>query len=304
MLVDITDSSRSGSGSDVILSPEDAVKTPGQRRTKAATTTEPVLEPRSIRERLGRPATLRHATPLEPFGFVSILRVIYAMGLSVLCLLTAGGAIAMLLAWQQEESSGGLLTSQLDRLWDLFELLAEIERIVAFATLAFAVAWIFVATLNLNRATGKGLNPFVAAASLLIGVGMVWVVGDQIVAEADTNLAKAGGIALQAAFLLIPVFALERIATAAEAKRQSIRFAFVLATAYLALLESLGALSTIDRTTDIHGWGRTGANLVIVVLIQALGALAANEAGRAIEEGTRLRYDIRHRFGESLLAAI
>ena len=278
--------------------------TPGQRRSKASTTSEQVGEPRSLRERLGGERQPRHATPLEPFGFVEIFRTLYAIGLSVLCLLTLGGAVAMLLAWQQEDSSGGLLTSQLDRLWDLFELLAEIERVVAFATLAFAVVWIFVATLNLKRATGKGLNPVVAAASLLVGVGMVWVVGDQIVSDADDNLTRAGGIALQAVFLIIPLLALERVATAAEAKHQSVRFSFVLAVAYLAVLESLGALSTIDRTTDIPGWGRAGANLVIAVLVQALGALAANEAGRAIEDATRNRYDIRHRFGESLLATV
>jgi hypothetical protein len=300
MTVDATDSSRPAPG----LSPEDAVMTPGQRRSKASTTSAEVDEARSWRERLGGERQPRHATPLEPFGFVKIFRTLYALGLSALCLLTLGGAIAMLLAWQQEDSSGGLLTSQLDRLWDLFDVLAEIERIVAFATLAFATAWIFVATLNLNRATGKGLNPFVAAASLLVGVAMVWVVGDRIVSEADDNIAKAGGIALQAIFLLIPLLALERVASAAEAKHQSVRFSFVLAVAYLALLESLGALSTIDRTTDIPGWGRAGANLVIVVLVQALGALAANEAGRAIEEATRNRYDIRHRFGESLLASL
>jgi len=166
------------------------------------------------------------------------------------------------------------------------------------------VGWMLIATWNLNRATGKGPNPFIVAASLITGVAMAWLVGDQLVADAGNNLAKAGGIALQAVALLIPVLALERVATAAEAKHQSIRFAFVLAVAYLALLESLGALSTIDRTTEIQGWGRTGANLVIVVLVQALGALAASEAGRAIEEGTRNRYDIRHRFGESLLASI
>jgi hypothetical protein len=33
-----------------------------------------------------------------------------------------------------------------------------------------------------------------------------------------------------------------------------------------------------------------------------LGALSANEAARSIEEGTTHRYELRHRFGESLLA--
>ncbi|HUF99931.1 MAG TPA: hypothetical protein VMM60_17530 [Ilumatobacter sp.] len=301
--MDTSDSSRLGSTADV-MSPEDAVMTPGQRKSKAATTSEPVLEPRSLRERFGGQHQPRHATPLEPFGLVRVARAVYATGLSVLCLLTVGGAIVMLLAWQQERSSGVLLSTQLERLWDLFDLLAAIERIVAFATLGFATFWVVMATWNLNRATGKGLHPVVAAASLLVGVFGVWIVGDQLVGEADNNLAKAGGIAVQAVCLVLPLLALQRVALASEAKHQSVRFSFVLAIAYLALLESLGALSTIDRTTEIDGWGRTGANLVIVVLVQALGALAANEAGRAIEEGTQNRYDIRHRFGESLLASL
>ncbi len=49
-------------------------------------------------------------------------------------------------------------------------------------------------------------------------------------------------------------------------------------------------------------WGKLAAYLLIGGLIQVLGTLAANEAARAIEEGTQHRYDLRHRFGETLLA--
>ena len=36
--------------------------------------------------------------------------------------------------------------------------------------------------------------------------------------------------------------------------------------------------------------------------MMVLGTLAANEAARAIEEATDHRYELRHRFGEALLA--
>ena len=71
---------------------------------------------------------------------------------------------------------------------------------------------------------------------------------------------------------------------------------------YIAHLQGLGGLSTIDKTTDPDKWGKLGAYLLIGGLIEVLGTLSANEAARAIEEGTEHRYQLRHRFGESLLA--
>jgi hypothetical protein len=41
---------------------------------------------------------------------------------------------------------------------------------------------------------------------------------------------------------------------------------------------------------------------VIGALLQVLGSLSANEAARAIEDGTEHRFRLRQRFGESLLA--
>jgi hypothetical protein len=71
---------------------------------------------------------------------------------------------------------------------------------------------------------------------------------------------------------------------------------------YLAQMQFLGGVSTVEQTADPTEWGRLGAYLVIGALLQVLGSLAANEAARAIEDGTGHRFRLRQRFGESLLA--
>jgi hypothetical protein len=71
---------------------------------------------------------------------------------------------------------------------------------------------------------------------------------------------------------------------------------------YLAHLQGLGGVSNIERTDDPTEWAMLGIYLVIGALIQALGALAVNEAARAVETGTQHRFDLRSRFGESVLA--
>ena len=130
----------------------------------------------------------------------------------------------------------------------------------------------------------------------------VWFVGANQVADADGPITKGVGIAIQAAFLAIPLIALERVAEAAEARHRPLRATYLIAVVYLAHLQGLGGLSTIEETNDPEKWGRLGAYLLIGGLIQVLGTLSANEAARAIEEGTEHRYQLRHRFGESLLA--
>jgi hypothetical protein len=195
-----------------------------------------------------------------------------------------------------------VLTTQIDRTWELFNYLREIERWVAFGVVPVAVGWIVLATINVRRATGLRRKPSVAAASLLIGIGGVWFIGATQVADAEGPITKGVGIAIQAAFLAIPLIALERVAEAAEARHRPLRATYVIAVVYIAHLQGLGGLSTIEKTTDPEKWGKLGAYLLIGGLIQVLGTLSANEAARAIEEGTEHRYELRHRFGESLLA--
>ncbi len=289
--------------------------TPGQvdaRRTITRTTITPapgtvvpeeVKPPRpSLRDRLNRPNLHSDLNPaVEPYPGINILRLVMTGMLSVMCMLTIAGSVLMLLLWQQNRNAG-VLTTQVDRTWELFDYLREIERWFAFGVIPVALAWIVLATINVRRATGQRRNPVIAAGSLVVGIAGVWIIGATQVADADGPATKAVGIAIQAAFLAIPLIVMERVAEAAEARHRPLRATYVISVLYLAHLQGLGSLSTTDVTSDADMWGKLAAYLLIGGLIQVLGTLAANEAARAIEEGTQHRYDLRHRFGETLLA--
>jgi len=289
--------------------------TPGQeqaKRTITRTTITPapgtivheeVKQARStLRDRINQRQQHGDLTAaLAPYPGPSILRTVMAIMLSTMCLLTIGGAVLMLLLWQQDRESG-VLSTQVERTWDIFGYLRETERVIAFAVVPVAIAWVVMATINVRRATGQRRNPILAAASLVVGLGGVWFIGATQVAEADGPVTRAVAIAIQAAFLAIPLIVLERVAEAAEARHRPLRATYVIGVAYLAHLQGLGSLSTIDPTNDAEQWGKLGAYLMIGGLIQVLGTLSANEAARAIEEGTEHRFQLRHRFGEALLA--
>jgi len=76
-------------------------------------------------------------------------------------------------------------------------------------------------------------------------------------------------------FLAIPLIALERVAEAAEARHRPLRATYVIAVVYIAHLQGLGGLSTIEKTTDPEEWGQLGAYLLIGGLIAVLGTLSA-----------------------------
>lgn len=237
----------------------------------------------------------------EPLPGASYLRLTMSLLLSVVCLLTVGGAVLLLLLWRQSRDSG-LLTSQLDRTWDLLDAMQNVERWVAFALIPIAMAWIALAAVNVGRATGQHRNAVLAALSLPVALAGVWIVGSEMVAGSDDAITQAAGWALQFAILALPVIFLERIAATAEARHRPLRATYLIAGAYLAQLQFLGGLSTIDPAEAQDEWGRLGAYLLIGALLQVLGSLSANEAARAIEDGTQHRYQLRSRFSESLLA--
>ncbi len=266
--------------------------------------TEPVpttVQKRSFRDRVKDRSHGELTAAEEPFVAGSSIRLGLAVMLSGLCLLTVGGAILVLLLWQQDRASG-VLTSQLDRTWDLFDALRLVERWFAFAVIPVATVWIAIAALNVRRATGIRRNPVVTALSLPVGAIGAWYVGREIVGSADDWVGQVSGYVLQCVFLAIPLLALLRLAQAAEARNRPLRVSYVVAAAYLAQLQFLGGLSTIDQASPAAKWGQLGAYLIIGALIQVLGALSVNEAARSIEEGTTHRYELRHRFGESLLS--
>ena len=258
-------------------------------------------EPAGVGRRERSAGTNQLTSARAPLEGPQILRRAMAVLLAVLCLVTIAGAILMLLLWQQDREAG-VLSSQLDRTWDLFDTLRDIERWVAFGVVPVAMAWIALATLHVRRATGPRRNPAAAALSLPIGLAGVWLMGDQVVARSDDWLGQAAGFVLQAVFLAIPWLALERVAVSAEARRGAMRSTYVIAAVYLAQMQFLGGVSTVEETADSTEWGRLGAYLVIGALLQVLGALSADEAARAVEDGTEHRFRLRQRFGESLLA--
>lgn len=269
--------------------------------TPAPGTTDVEESESGIKRLFGRRSDDELSTPAPPLALANLLRVATSVLLSVLALLTVGGAILLLLLWQQDRASG-VLTSQLNRTWDLFDLLREIERLVAFLTIPIATAWIVVATINVRRATGNRINPLIAAASLPVGIFGAWLIGRELVEPASDWFGRGAAFVLQAVFLAVPLLALLRVAQAAEARHRPLRAAYIVSVAFVGALQFLGGLSTVDQTSGADDWGPLGAYLVILALIQVLGTLATNEAARAIEEGTEHRYQLRNRFGESLLA--
>ena len=274
-------------------------KAPGQ---EAVATPDTPSKP-SLLSRLWQSQHGELTVAREPYPGANVMRLAMAVLMSVLWILTIAGAVLLLLLWQQDRASG-VLSSQLDRTWDLFDNLRVIERWVAFALIPISTAWIAVAAVNVHRATGKRRNAVVAAASLPLGLFGVWIVGSQIIAEADDWVGQAAGYVLQAIFVAVPLLALERVARVAEARHGPLRASYVMAVTYLAVLQFLGGLSTIDQASEPDQWGRLGAYLVIGGLIMVLGALSVNESARAIEEGTDNRFQLRQRFGESLLAQV
>lgn len=282
--------------------PDDAQKVSRTTITPAPGTVVGEPKQRRLRPRATQPADRPElGTARAPFPGARILRLGLAGVLFVLSLVTVAGAVLILLLWQQDRDAG-VLTTQVDRAWDLFADLRMIERSLAFAAVALAVGWLAMATLNVRRATGQKRNPVVAVAALLVAVAGIWVVGSEVVAPAEDWIGTAVGIVFQAVFVGIALLAIERVAEAAEARRRPLRVTAIIAVVYLAHLQTLGGVSNTERTDDARDWAMLGIHLVIGALVQALGALAVNEAARAIETGTQHRFDLRSRFGESLLA--
>jgi hypothetical protein len=269
---------------------------PGRRAV--ARHAKPSLRAR-LSSRLQRANTdLRPARP--PIAGASFLRVVVSLLLGVLAVFTLGGGVLILLLWQEERASG-VLSNQSERAWDLFENLRTLELIVAFAVVPLATAWAALATLNVRRATARRRNPLIAALSIPAAIAGVWAIGSAVVEPADDWMTATGGLILQAVVLAVPLIVLERVAMAAEGRRTPLRMTYVAAVAYLAILQGLGALSTIVPTEEPDDWARLASYLFMAALIQILGAIAVNESCRSIEMASTHRYSLRKAFGENVL---
>jgi hypothetical protein len=278
--------------------------TPGPDAAPASHGDEYVLpaEPKAaLRARVLGTARGQLDAAREPLPGPHVIRGVMAAMLSLMCLLTVGGAILLLLLWQQQRNSG-VLTTQLERTWELFDTLVQLERWLAVAVVPVAMAWIVLAVVNVRRATGQRPNPVIAALTLPIGIAGIWYVGTELVKPSEDIVSQAGAYLLQCVFLLIPLVAMLRVAVAAESRHRPLRAATIACAVFLAQFQFLAALPTVDQNAGPDEWGPLGAYLVMAALIQVLATLAINEGARSIEEGTDHRYQLRSRFGESLLA--
>lgn len=269
----------------------DPTETPGRRAARRSIRTSEVPD--------ARPRELGAAKP--PYPGARITRLGLSAMLFVLSLLTLAGAVVILLLWQQYRDSG-VLTTQVDRAWDIVDNLRVVERLLAFAAVPVALAWVLLGTLNVRRATGQRRNPAVPMVAMLAGITGIWVIGAELVVPAEGWIERSVGYVLQAICVVVPLLVLERVAEAAEARRRPLHVTALLGIAFVVVLQERGGLSTIVATDRPDDWGMLGVDLIILALIQALGALAANEAARAIEEGSLHRYNLRSRFSESVLA--
>jgi hypothetical protein len=249
-----------------------------------------------------RSASARTAAPREPLPGAPVLRGVVVSGLSVLALLTLAGGVLMLLLWQQERSSG-VLTNQIERTWELFDDLATIELIVALAVVPFATVWMVLAILNVCRASSRPTIAAVLGLSLPAALVAVWVIRTQVIEPSDDNYGAAGGVALQALALVVPLVVLEFAAGLVDARRRPHRAAYLVGVVWLAHMEFLGALSTTEVTTDPDEWGLLAAYLILGALLQTLGAMAVNETCRSFEEAAHTRHQMRRAFGEGVLTA-
>jgi hypothetical protein len=238
-------------------------------------------------------------TMRAPIGGASVLRMVLGVLLGVLSVLSLAAGLLLLLLWQQDRSSG-VLSTQVDRTWDLVDRIKAIEVIVAYVTVPFAVAWAALVTMNVRRTTGIRRFAATPAAAIPTAVVLVWLIGDRVIAPADDWVGQAVGIVMQALVMLVPLLALEWVAVAAEAHRRPLRVAYLIAIVALVQLQVLGGLSTVAVSLDAAEWGRLGAYLVIGSLLVALGALAANEGGRAIEDAAQHRFNLRRTFGATV----
>ena len=206
----------------------------------------------------------------------------------------------ILLLWQEERESG-VLSNQIERAWDLFDTLRHVESIVALAVVPLATAWASLATLNVRRATARRCNPFIAALSIPAAVAGVWAIGASIVEPADDWATATGGLLLQALVMAVPVLVLERVAMAAEGPRRPLRMTYLAAVAYLAIVQGLGALSTIVPTNDPDEWARLASYLIIASLSRSSARSPSTRPSARSRVPPTTAYALRKAFGENVL---
>jgi hypothetical protein len=235
-----------------------------------------------------------------PLSGASQLRALLAVGLWLLVLATLSGGVLLLLLWQQDRSVG-VLTDQVERVWDLLQIVRAAEPIIAAVTVVVAMVWIVLSTLNVCRVSARRRYPVFVALTVPAALAGVWVVGDRIVAASESIQGEIAGMALQALVLAVPLVSLEYVANAVGARRNPFRASYLLSVVLIVHVQMLEGLSTIDDLADPERWGLLAAYLILGALLQVLIALAIIEGCRSFDEAADHRYSARRSFAETVL---
>jgi hypothetical protein len=223
-----------------------------------------------------------------------------------MAIVTLSAGLLLLLLWANDRNSG-LLSRQVRETFERIEGLADAQLLIALAAVVFATVWFGLATYNVARASARRRYSVVAALTIPAAIAGVWAIGDRIVGRSDDWLGELGGVALQALVLAVPLVVYEYVAGAVDARRNPARATYLIGVGSAAMIQMLEGLSTLEIRTDDgvwpnpDDWGRLASYLLVGALLLVVGTLFANEACRSLEDGARLRYELRTQFTASVL---
>ena len=222
---------------------------------------------------------------------VDLLRLVVVVMLAGQALLTLVGAVIMFMFWR-EANDGPLTPGQGERAWDAMDVLHTGARLAGVALIMLTSLWTFVAVANARMTSGRRRNPLIAAVSWpAVAIG-IWVLADRLAVDQPV-VATILGLGAQAALLYVPFFLLERTAEVVSARRGPLRVAYGVGVVLLVYLQTLGGLTTIERSVDAN-FGRVAGFLALGALLELLLMLAVTEACRAIESATEHEADLHN----------
>jgi hypothetical protein len=222
------------------------------------------------------------------------LRIGLSATVAAIALCSLASAVLVMLMWWRDGASA-LVASQVDRVYDVVDQLAAVERALAVVAVALASAWSALGLWNACRAGGVARWPVLLAVTPVLGAFAVWRIGAALVVPDDSIGSQALGLTLQGIVVLVVLQGFDQVATRIHASRNGLR-ATALAT-YLAVahLQLFGGLSRLERSTESSDWWTDGVTLVAGALLLVLAAIAVNEACRAFEDASDRLYDKRIR---------
>lgn len=261
---------------------EDAIAHAASQRRPGWTST--AAAPRSLRQRTSRrrgsmsPSNDTNRRVRQLPG-ADILRLGVVTLLAGLALLGVVGAAVMVMAWSEADGDQ-LLPADRRRAWDMIDLLRDMSRTISLVLLVVVAVWTFVAVTNVRLASGRRVNPVIAAAAWPIAALGIWAIADRLVDESIGRVVL--GFAAQAVVLAVPFLVLEHAADAIGARRTPIRMSYAFGVVLLVHLQGLGGSSTIQETSDPTDLARTAGYFAIGALVQLTSTMAVTEACRSM----------------------